>query len=90
MIDGGLLPGVQGFAFCHIAIDIEQNDFFDNVPVCQYVGYSSSYVTSANNGYFAHFLFFYDFLQKPFWSEKSHSNSQKDQVNKPFEDSPQL
>jgi hypothetical protein len=64
MIDGGLLPGVQGFAFCHIAIDIEQNDFFDNVPVCQYVGYSSSYVTSANNGYFAHFMFFYDFFTK--------------------------
>ena len=54
IIDGGLLPGVEGFAARQVAGDIQQNDFLNNVAMRQHIGNGSANVARTDYSYFTH------------------------------------
>jgi hypothetical protein len=59
-----LLPGIEGFAFGHIALDVDQDYFVADVFMCQYIGAGCADVTRADDGYFTHLLRQFDLVKE--------------------------
>jgi hypothetical protein len=54
IVNGRLLPAIQGFPFGEVADDVNKHNFFYDVFVGKDVGTGGAHVASAYNGYFAH------------------------------------